>query len=105
MLYTVHITDMADPPRKMARRPKFGEAELCAIALGVEERAAIILGKLDSSLTAAMKTVAWEEILQQVNAVSRVRRTCEEVRRKFRDMRSLVKKKAASDTKHMEGTG
>lgn len=37
--------------------------------------------------------------------MSRVRRTCEEVRRKFRDMQSLVKKKAASDTKYMEGTG
>lgn len=98
-----HVTDMAEPPKKLVRRPKFSDAEQYRIVQSVEERATIILGKLDSQLTAAMKNTAWEEVMQEVNVVARVKRTTEEVRRKFRDMRSLVKIKAAADTQHMEG--
>ncbi|KAK3892790.1 hypothetical protein Pcinc_003378 [Petrolisthes cinctipes] len=52
-----------------------------------------------------MKNVAWEMVAAEVNAVSRVKRSAEEVRRKVQDMRAQVKSKAAAETKYLEGTG
>ena len=95
----------AELPKKMARRTKYSDIEVLSIAQEVERREAIILGKLERNITAAMKTIAWEEVQHEVNAVSRVWRTAEEARRKFRDMRTHIKSEAAAEARHMQGTG
>ena len=89
------------------RRPNFSDAEMLAMVAAVKERAIVILGKLDTQagVTAAKKLRAWEEVAAAVNAVARVPRITEEVRRKFKDMRSHVKSKAAQEVRQMEGTG
>ena len=63
------------------------------------------MGKLDNHNTAAMKNAAWEMVALEVNAVSRVRRTAEEVRRKYKDMKASVKSKASQEIREIDGTG
>lgn len=89
------------------RRPRFSECELLTIVEEVEKRQAIITGKHDYSagVTAEKKQLAWQQVCQAVSAVSRVQRTPEEVRKKFVDMKSALKSKAAQEVRHMEGTG
>ncbi|KAK3873518.1 hypothetical protein Pcinc_021486 [Petrolisthes cinctipes] len=94
-----------EPPMKAIRRPRFTEAEMLTIVQEVEQRADTIIGKFNSNNTAAMKNVVWEMVAAEVNAVSRVKRSAEEVRRKVRDMRAQVKSKAAAETEYLEGTG
>ncbi|KAK3889762.1 hypothetical protein Pcinc_006325 [Petrolisthes cinctipes] len=94
-----------EPPMKSMRIPRFSEAEMLTIAQGVEQRADTLFGKLTNNNTAAMKNAAWEMVAAEVNSVSRVRPSAEEVRRKVQDMRAQVKSKAAAETKYLQGTG
>ena len=61
---------MGAPPQKIRRRPRFTETELITLVEEVDARAAVILGKLDSKITAEKKWKAWEEVATAVNAVS-----------------------------------
>lgn len=96
---------MTAPAPKKPRRPNFTESELLTMVEEAIKRAEVITGKLDNRITARVKALAWEEVTQGVNTVAKVRRTPDEVRLKFKDFKSAVKKKAAQDTNHMEGTG
>lgn len=98
---------MALPYVKHQRRPKFSETEALTLVEEVERRRHIILGRLEGSkVTGEKKQRAWEEVTALVNEVSRVGgRTEEECRRKFKDLRSLVKVKAAKEQRHLAGTG
>ena len=87
------------------RRPNFTKEEILAIVYGVIERKNLILGKFDTNVTAKVKAIQWQAITDSVNIVSPVRRNFEEVRKKFKDIRTHVKKKAAEDRRHTGGTG
>lgn len=104
---TVEFLTMALPYVKHQRRPKFSETEALTLVEEVERRRHIILGRLEGSkVTGEKKQRAWEEVTALVNEVSRVGgRTEEECRRKFKDLRSLVKVKAAKEQRHLAGTG
>lgn len=49
--------------------------------------------------------MAWLAVLEAVNAVGVTRRTEDEVKKKFRDFRSFVKKKVADARQEMLRTG
>lgn len=80
---------------------------MLAVVEEVKKRKAVILGKLEykAGVTSERKTQAWDEVAAVVNVVARVPRTPEELRRKFKDMRTQVKSKSAALVRHMEGTG
>lgn len=91
---------------KKKRRCNFSEVETSTLIESVTKRRKIVLGKLDSTnVTAKLKQHAWEEIKNEVDTVSRVKRTCDELRKKFRDFKTLVKKKASGAKKYATGTG
>ena len=91
---------------KKTRRPRFTDSEALALVEEVEARSAVILGKLDSRITAEKKAKAWEEVTVQVNVASKVGdRTPDEVRKKFIDLRSSAKIKASKEDNHVQGTG
>ena len=90
---------------KVHRRANFTEEESLALVNAVITRKRTILCKLDVQLNCAMKKMAWFEVLAEVNLVSRVIRTVDEIRKKFSDFKSAVKKKAAKEKKYQSGTG
>lgn len=96
---------MAIEPLKKMRRPRFTDTEILTLVEEVYSRAAVILGKLDSKITADRKTKAWGEVAASVNAVGRAVRTADELRRKFKNLRTHVKSKAAAEQRHVAGTG
>ena len=53
------------------------------------------MSKLDNDITARAKAATWEEVKQEVNAVSHVSRDIDEIKRKYKDLRVSVKKKAS----------
>ncbi len=65
----------------------------------------MILGRLENKITAKKKIKAWEEVTTCVSAGSRVGRSSEEHRRKFKDLRSHIKIKAAAEQCHSADTG
>lgn len=93
------------PAKKLSRRPRFTDAETLALVEEVERRFPVIMGRLDSRVTADTKNRAWEEVTAIVNGCSRIKRTTDELRRKYRDLRAHVKGKAAKEHRHIEGTG
>ncbi|XP_050693920.1 myb-related transcription factor, partner of profilin-like [Eriocheir sinensis] len=75
------------------RRPNFSNEEILALITGVRQRWETITGPLSSCVTAAAKQRAWEAVVEEVNAVSGVGRSVEEVRMKFSDFKRHTKKK------------
>lgn len=99
------VVTMASEPPKKFRRPRFTDTEALTLVEEVERRCPVIMGRLDNTVTADKKNRAWEEVTAAVNEVSRVGRTLEELRRKFKDLRSHVKIKSAAELRHIAGTG
>ncbi|XP_067131731.1 myb/SANT-like DNA-binding domain-containing protein 4 [Centruroides vittatus] len=75
------------------RRRNFSSFEIQALVDGVEKRKKIIEGRIDQTITSRAKYNCWRLICQEVNSVSDVRRNVEEIRRKWRDYKSISKKK------------
>ena len=95
----------SEPPAKR-RRPNFTEDELVVMIEEVRQRRVLLLGSFDGDkVTAKKKAHAWEQVTRAINAVSRVQRDATEVRKKFTDYRSYVKKKAAKRIKEQKKTG
>lgn len=98
---------MADPQR----RPNFSEEEIAAIVSSFNARAHILLpkhrgdGSSDNSITNAMKSKAWREITDAVNAVGGKDRTIQEVKRKHKNYKSKTRAINAENMREMKGTG
>ncbi|XP_050685808.1 myb/SANT-like DNA-binding domain-containing protein 4 [Eriocheir sinensis] len=95
---------LSSPPTKK-RRPNFSEDELLMLLAEVSKRKALLLGPLTNSVTLRSKDRAWETVAVAVGGVGRVKREKGEVRKKFKDFRSEVKKKAAKINKERKKTG
>lgn len=93
------VTMAALPVKR--RRPNVSNEELIVLLRDLTERKTIIMGKLDSTrVTKEGKNNAWVAVTEAVNVVSPVRRTEDEVRKKFYD-RSLTKKKISDARQEM----
>lgn len=102
------MSPVCEPPHKRVRRPNFSDDELLVLIDEVGKRKRVVLEKkFDSGELVSAKTIdnAWVTITQEVNSVSRLKRTTADIRKKFRDMRSHVKSKKANNTKETQKTG
>ncbi|KAK3890874.1 hypothetical protein Pcinc_005174 [Petrolisthes cinctipes] len=70
-----------------------------------KRREHVLREKFTRNITAESKRKAWDEITFLVNSVSSVLRTREDVKKKFTDFRSAVKKKAADIRRDSQETG
>lgn len=98
---------MEDQPKKK-RRPNFSDGELLALVSAVSENQDILFGKFhldNSSQARCLKTTAWQNVTDAVNSVSDVHRSAIEVRKKYKYFKSDVKRKAATESKVLQGAG
>ena len=93
---------MAD---KKKRQPNFTETELLSLITAVAEKKIVLFAKFNGNITAKSKLMAWQYVTDAVNSVSVVKRECSDVRKKFTDLKTVVKKKAAEEKKYNNGTG
>ncbi|XP_018009578.1 uncharacterized protein LOC108667106 [Hyalella azteca] len=87
------------------RRPNFSDEEVMALITAVSKRKNILLGKFDKTITAKAKLLQWQAVIDSVNCVSTVKRDVAEVRKKFYDLRTQVKKKATTENQYSGLTG
>ncbi|XP_041378040.1 nuclear apoptosis-inducing factor 1-like [Gigantopelta aegis] len=95
--------DMAMETKK--RKANWNENELEVLADAVVCDINIIRGKFFSSLTHEKKQSVWMKITEKINAVSTAGRSVEEVKKKWHDSLSIVKKKESNRLKSMRETG
>lgn len=79
------------PAKKQRRRPNFVDAASLALITGVKKRRDVLL---DAEAKREDKAAAWQEVTRDVNAVARYHRDTWEVRRKYKDLRVVAKRKA-----------
>lgn len=96
--------DPAQPPAKRSRRANFSDEEMMAMIQGWQDREAVLRERFSQNVTAKRKQQAWDDVTAEVNAVSRVQRDREEVK-KFADLKSLVKKKLSHIRQQEQMTG
>ena len=89
-----------------AKRSKyFSKQELEVLVEEVVSRQRILMGKLDNVVTADNKKRAWAKVAQSVSAVGETERDAIAIKKKWADVKSLVKKKAAERTRETRKTG
>lgn len=93
-----------DPPSKR-RKVNFTSFELEELVSEVTARKETLLAKYETNLTKLDKKKAWVEVTFAINAVSPTHRSVAEVRKKFVDFRSAVKKKLSERNRLMRATG
>ncbi|XP_062620631.1 nuclear apoptosis-inducing factor 1-like, partial [Saccostrea cucullata] len=91
---------------KKPRKANFTDLEVEVLVDAVSTNYKVLYGKFSPSLTNNMKTAAWETVTEKVNAVSlQCRREVGDVRKKWQDLQSAVKKKESQRRKSMRQTG
>ena len=96
-IFCLDMAEQADPARATKRRRlNFVEEEIFVLIREVTERRNVIHGRLETTLTKQKKKQAWLDITSAVNAVSNTVRNVEEIRRKYVNFRSAVKKKLSA---------
>ncbi|XP_065922843.1 myb/SANT-like DNA-binding domain-containing protein 4 [Magallana gigas] len=91
---------------KKQRKANFSDVEVEVLVDAVGTSYKVLYGKFSPCLTNNMKTMAWESVTEKVNAVSlQCTRGVVEVKKKWQDMQSAVKKKEAQRRKNLTQTG
>lgn len=98
----IQVTSNKNPLKR--RRPNYSKEEVLALVTGVRKRWHI-LSSVSSTLTAADKQQAWEDVTKEVNGVSRVVRSVDEMRIKFFDFKSSTKRKMVAWKQKQNSTG
>lgn len=87
------------------RKPRFSEREVDIMVERIYENADILFSRFSDTLTSKKKKIAWGSIVESVNATSFVHRTTEEVKKKWEDLKRVVKRRAAEVRKDRSRTG
>ena len=88
----LHSACQAKLLKKKKRRPNFTSEDLNILADAVASNKAHLFGKFTNTITANNKSSIWGKISNQINAGNdTVRRTGEEVKRKWTDWSSTIK--------------
>ncbi|XP_045602787.2 nuclear apoptosis-inducing factor 1-like [Procambarus clarkii] len=87
------------------RKANFSEEELTVLVDEVKKRERIIFGKLSRQVTTQDKHCAWSQVAVAVSGVGLCSRQQADVRKKFQDLKSSVKKKLAENAREMRKTG
>lgn len=94
---------MDTEPKK--RKSNFSSAETVNLLEEYMVYKDVLIAKFSAKVTHATKNHAWLQITHHVNKVSKTIRTVAEVKKKFMDLRTSVKKKRAEEVKYRRGTG
>ena len=95
---------MAQP--KLKRKPCFSDEEIRCLVDSFGEHKDLLLSKLNNSATNQKKKKVWAEITTSVNARAvHVKRTVDEVKKKWKDLLSKAKKDASSQMNPPTGGG
>nr|XP_045592339.1 uncharacterized protein LOC123754175 [Procambarus clarkii] len=87
------------------RKANFSEEELSVLVDEVKKRESIIFGKQSRQVTTQDKHCAWSQVAVAVSGVGLCSRQQADVRKKFQDLNSSVKKKLAENAREMRKTG
>ncbi|XP_026886724.1 nuclear apoptosis-inducing factor 1 isoform X2 [Electrophorus electricus] len=94
---------MASQAKK--RKMNFSEREVEIIVEEMEKQKHILVNHFNAGVTHITKNNAWTEILKRVNAVTNCQRELAEVKKKWSDLKTEVRRKVAQARAAMEGTG
>ena len=72
------------------RKPNFREDEILCLIEGISNEKVVIMTKLQSSLTNKKKKEVWREITAKVNAFGVALRTEDDIKKKWKDLKSTV---------------
>ena len=90
---------------KVKRRPNFSAKEMEVLIESVRDFEELIVAKHRNASTNEKKTKAWNTIARKVSAVGVAMRSEEECRKKFGNLQSSTKAKAAKIAKNKKTTG
>lgn len=93
---------MASQAKK--RKMNFSEREVEIIVEEMEKQKHILVNHFNAGVTHIAKNNAWIEILKRVNAVTTCQRELAEVKKKWSDLKTEVRRKVAQARAAMEGT-
>ncbi|TRY60597.1 hypothetical protein DNTS_026999 [Danionella cerebrum] len=94
---------MASQAKK--RKTNFSEREVEIIVEEMEKHKHVLVNHFNAGVTHIAKNCAWMDILKRVNAVSTCQRELAEVKKKWSDLKTEVRRKVAQARAVMEGTG
>ncbi|XP_033851405.2 nuclear apoptosis-inducing factor 1 isoform X2 [Acipenser ruthenus] len=94
---------MASQAKK--RKMNFSEREVEIILEEMEKQKHILVNHFNAGVTHITKNSAWVEILKRVNAVTTCQRELAEVKKKWSDLKTEVRRKVAQARAAMDGTG
>jgi Myb/SANT-like DNA-binding domain len=78
------------------RQPNFSLEETNVLLGEIEKKGKVLFGNFGPALSSAMKDKGWEEVASNVSAVSGVRRSTSEIRKKWAVIKSAAKSKASA---------
>lgn len=84
---------MAVPAKK--RKMNFSEREVEIIVEELELKKHLLVNHFNAGVPLAAKSAAWHSILRRVNAVATCRRELPEVKKKWSDLKTEVRRKVA----------
>jgi len=97
---------MATGQEKFAKRqPNFTTMELQAMTQSIGGKAKVLFGRLGGVMSVVSKEAAWKEVASDVSAVSGVRRSAADVKKKWIQVKSNAKGKAVALRRERGKTG
>lgn len=87
------------------RKKNFSNAEVEVLLQEVTKKRLILFSSVSSGCKVTEKKDAWNAITHAVNVVSGEKRTAEEVKKKWFDLKSETKKSIAKQRREMQTTG
>ncbi|XP_074871441.1 nuclear apoptosis-inducing factor 1 [Carettochelys insculpta] len=100
---TIALTANAPPAKK--RKTNFSEREVEIIVEELERGKHLLINHFNAGVPLATKAAAWHNILRRVNAVATCQRELPEVKKKWSDLKTEVRRKVAQVRAAMEGGG
>ncbi|KAG8447970.1 hypothetical protein GDO86_015176 [Hymenochirus boettgeri] len=94
---------MATPAKK--RKMNFSEQEVEIILEEMEKQKHVLINHFNAGVPLLTKSNAWHEILKRVNAVSTCHRELAEVKKKWSDLKTEVRRKMSQARAAVEGEG
>ncbi|XP_048367919.1 nuclear apoptosis-inducing factor 1 [Sphaerodactylus townsendi] len=96
---------MSSPPAPPAKKRKmnFSEREVEIIVEELERSKHLLINHFNAGVSLAAKATAWHNILRRVNAVATCHRELHEVKKKWSDLKTEVRRKVAQVRVAMEG--
>ncbi|KAM8934264.1 nuclear apoptosis-inducing factor 1 [Pelodytes ibericus] len=94
---------MATPAKK--RKMNFSEQEVEIIMEEMEKQKHILINHFNAGVPLLTKSNAWHDILKRVNAISTCQRELAEVKKKWSDLKTDVRRKMSQARATVEGEG